>query len=150
LRFLAYVHELGFTGLQLGPDGQPPPDDPSPYRGAAFPRNVLSIPLAALARDRAWHGLLPEAALQEAIETPLEDGREHAAHDHSARVQARALRVAFRNRDRRAHRAEQQRHFEHEHAHWLERYELFDALAAEHGTRDVRRWGPVEDRKSVV
>jgi len=41
LRFLAFLRELGFTGVQLGPDGQPPPDDPSPYRGAAFPRNVL-------------------------------------------------------------------------------------------------------------
>src|SRR5262245_7427074 len=146
LRFLAFVRGLGFTGIQLGPDGQPPPNDPSPYRGAAFPRNVLSIPLAALACDPAWGGMLPEAALEDAVKTRPEGSREHAAHDHAARVHARALRAAFENRDRRAHLADERRRFEQEHANWLERYELFDALAAKYATRDVRRWGTVDAR----
>ncbi|HLY37973.1 MAG TPA: 4-alpha-glucanotransferase, partial [Candidatus Binatia bacterium] len=141
LRFLAFVRELGFTGVQLGPDGQPPPDDPSPYRGAAFPRNVLSIPLATLARDPEWNGLLPEASLQEAVASRPDGSREHAAHDYATRVHTRALRAAFSRRERLS---DEQRRFEREHAHWLERYELFDAIAAEHGTRDVRRWGTVD------
>src|SRR5689334_6707263 len=141
LRFLAFLRELGFTGLQLGPDGQPPPDDPSPYRGAAFPRNVLSIPLAALARDPEWRGLLPETTLEEAVAARPEGSRAHATHDHAARVHARALRAAFTNR---ARVAEEQQRFEHAHAEWIERYELFEALAAEHASRDVRRWGTAD------
>jgi 4-alpha-glucanotransferase len=144
LRFLAFVRELGFTGLQLGPDGQPPPDDPSPYRGTAFPRNVLSIPLAALARDPEWGGMLPEAALEDVVKTRPEGSLEHAANAHAARVHTRALRATFARRDRCAQG--EQRRFENDHAAWLERYELFDALAAEHATRDVRRWGTLDAR----
>jgi len=146
LRFLAFVRGLGFTGLQLGPDGQPPPDDPSPYRGAAFPRNVLSIPLASLVSDPQWDGLLPEAALADAVTTRPEGSRAHAAHDHAARVHAGALRLAFARRNGRAHLADEQRRFEREHAGWLERYELFEALAAANATRDVRRWEPGDQR----
>src|SRR5690242_19843580 len=98
LRFLAFVRELGFTGIQLGPDGQPPPGDPSPYRGAAFPRNVLSIPLGALARDPRWRGLLPAALLENVVGTRPEGSREHAAHDHAGRVHADALRAGFARR----------------------------------------------------
>ena len=149
LRFLAFVRKLGFTGLQLGPDGQPPPDDPSPYRGAAFPRNVLSIPLSALVTVPEWGGLLPEAALEGAVRARPAGSREQAAHDHAARVHARALRAAFGrlpNEPALARLADEQRRFEREHAGWLERYELFAALTAAHGTRDVRRWGTVDAR----
>src|SRR5262249_7421020 len=51
LRFLDFVRSLGFTGVQLGPDGMTPADEPSPYRGAAFPKQILSIALAPLAAD---------------------------------------------------------------------------------------------------
>jgi len=142
LRFLDFVRNLGFTGLQLGPDGRPPPDDPSPYRGAAFPRNPLSIPLAGLVRDPEWGGLLPEAALEEAVRARPEESREHAAHRHAARVHAPALDAAFARRDRLGE--EEQRRFERDHAAWLERYALFDALAEEHATRDVRLWGALD------
>src|SRR5262245_14939880 len=66
-RFLEFIRRVGFTGIQLGPDGQTPPDDPSPYRGAAFPRNMLSIALAPLAEDAEWGGLLPSVALEQAV-----------------------------------------------------------------------------------
>lgn len=141
LRFLRFVRELGFTGVQLGPDGQPPPDDPSPYRGTAFPRNVLSISLAALGSDPEWAGVLPAAALEAAVRVRPAGSREHAAHEHAARVHVGALRQAFARRDRLA---EKQRHFEREHAHWLDRYDLFYALVAAHATQDVGRWGIVD------
>src|SRR5262249_49782355 len=96
LRFLRFVRALGFTGLQLGPDGQTPPDDPSPYRGAAFPRNVLSIALAPLADDPEWGGLLPVQALEAAVADQCAGTREHADYGHAVHVHDRALRAGFR------------------------------------------------------
>lgn len=148
LRLLRFIRALGFTGLQLGPHGQTPPDDPSPYRGAAFPTSVPSIALGPLAEDVDWAGLLPAQALVDAIADRPPGAREHAAHAHAVRVHAGALRLAFRALVRAegpalARLAEEQRDFERANAGWLERYELFDALQAAYGTRDVRRWdGP--------
>src|SRR5262249_19970380 len=66
--------------------------------------------------------------------------------DRAAGAHAGALRAASETRDRRAHLADEGRRFEQEHAYWLERYELFDALAAKYASRDVRRWGTVDAR----
>jgi 4-alpha-glucanotransferase len=147
-RFLAFVRRLGFTGLQLGPDGQTPPDDPSPYRGAAFPRNVLSIALAPLAEDPEWAGLLPRAALEQAVADRSPGARERAAHADAARTQARALRTAFHalagaRGPALAPLAAEQRRFELANADWLARYELFEALVEAYASADVLRWdGP--------
>jgi 4-alpha-glucanotransferase len=147
-RFLEFVRRLGFTGLQLGPDGQTPPDDPSPYRGAAFPRSVLSIAMAPLAEDPDWHALLPVAALEEAVARRSPGAREHAAHADAARALDRGLRTAFRalaagRGPALASLAGEQRRFERANAHWLGRYELFEALVETYASADVRRWdGP--------
>ena len=149
-RFLEFVRQLGFTGVQLGPDGQTPTDDPSPYRGAAFPRNVLSIAMAPLAEDPEWGALLPVAALEEAVADRSPGARERAAHAEAARTLARALRTAFRAlADARGpavgRLAAEQRRFELENAHWLGRYELFEALVEAYASADVRRWdGPAD------
>jgi len=145
LRFLRFARALGFTGLQLGPAGQTPPDDPSPYRGAAFPRNTLSIALAPLAEDPEWGGLLPAAVLASAVAERPAGAREHAAHDRALGLHDRALRAAFdtlvaENRPALAHLVDEQRRFERANAEWLERYELFEVLQRLYGTRDVRRW----------
>ena len=147
LRFLHFARALGFTGLQLGPDGQTPPDDPSPYRGAAFPRNTLSIALAPLAEDAEWAGLLPAEDFARAVAARPAGAREHAAHGQAREIQGRALRVAF-DRLAAADRplVDEQRRFERANAAWLERYELFEVLQRLYGTRDVRRWdGPAGD-----
>src|SRR5207253_1822746 len=94
LRFLHFARALGFTGLQLGPDGQTPPDDPSPYRGAAFPRNTLSIALAPLAEDAEWAGLLPAEDFARAVAARPAGAREHAAHGQAREIQGRAASCA--------------------------------------------------------
>ncbi len=146
LRFLDFVRTLGFTGLQLGPDGMTPPDEPSPYRGAAFPKQILSIALAPLAGDAEWEGLLPADALARAVAGRPAGAGEHADHEEAARLQARALRAAFAafagpGRKSFAGVAAEQRRFEDANACWLERYELFEALRGAYGTGDVGAWG---------
>jgi 4-alpha-glucanotransferase len=151
IRFLGFVRKLGFTGVQLGPDGLTPPDDPSPYRSAAFPKSVLSIALAPLAGDGEWGGLLPPEALERAVAARSSAALEHADHEHAALVHDRALRAAFRTlaaarQGALAHIAREQRRFERGNADWLERYELFEPLAFGYGTRDVNAWDPVDGR----
>src|SRR6185295_14552040 len=50
-RFLAFVRRLGFTGVQLGPQGETSEDNPSPYDGTLFARSRLTIALDRLVRD---------------------------------------------------------------------------------------------------
>src|SRR6185295_6861821 len=50
-RFLGFVRRLGFTGVQLGPQGETSEGNPSPYDGTLFARSRLTISLDRLARD---------------------------------------------------------------------------------------------------
>jgi 4-alpha-glucanotransferase len=150
LRFLRFVRELGFTGVQLGPDGQTPPDDPSPYRSAALPKNPLSIALGPLADETAWGGVLSAEALRAAVRARPSGAREHVAYTVARSAHETALRAAFKTfttgtSHARAALREAAQRFERENASWLERYELFEPLAAAHGTRDPRQW-PAGDR----
>ncbi len=65
--FVEFVRDLGFNGLQLGPQGQTGRRNPSPYDSTAWSRNVLSIAPGPLARDPQWAGLLPEETLARAL-----------------------------------------------------------------------------------
>src|SRR5690242_10515848 len=56
-RFLEFARQLGFTGIQLGPQGQTSESNASPYDSTLFSRNVLNIPLAQLTGEE-WGGLL--------------------------------------------------------------------------------------------
>ena len=54
--FLNLVSGLGFTGLQLGPQGKASLTNPSPYDGSLFSRNPLSL---SLARLKSRYGAIP-------------------------------------------------------------------------------------------
>lgn len=126
-RFLRFVHTLGFTGVQLGPQGETPPNDPSPYRSSAFPRNPLSIALAPLVEEPHWGGLVSAETLRAAVRGGPEDGRHRSAHAWAQRVITTAVgEAAERLRGDapalRALRALRQG-FDEANADWLLRYE---------------------------
>ena len=56
-RLLAYAKSLGFTGIQLGPQGQTSRSNPSPYDSTIFGRHVGNIGLASLGPGGALEGL---------------------------------------------------------------------------------------------
>ena len=56
--FLSFVRELGFRGVQLGPQGATSPGNTSPYDATLFSRNPLSLALGPLTRPE-WAELLP-------------------------------------------------------------------------------------------
>lgn len=128
-RLLAYVRSLGFTGLQLGPQGQTSVDNPSPYDATFFSRNVDSLPLRALAP-------LVDTAEATAPWSPRADHvRAHRTlHGLVARIRetpslaARTDRFALAN------------------AEWLMRDGLYDAIRMGFGDIGFRDWPEHGDR----
>jgi 4-alpha-glucanotransferase len=142
VRLLAHARSLGFTGIQLGPQGQTARDNPSPYDGTIFSRHLGNIALGSLRPGGAFEGLVGDAELARAALAepggPAQHRRAHDAHHHLIDAAYAALPARPDLRDRlRAFRAE--------HAGWLDRDALHAALCAEHGGAGFRDW-PADDR----
>jgi 4-alpha-glucanotransferase len=148
-RFLEFTRELGFTGIQLGPQGQTSESNASPYDSTLFSRNVLNVPLAALAREE-WGGLLSAERLSSLSSSRPVSGGPGERYRYAFRAQHAALEEAWRvfRRERARENAppavrdmaRRLEAFEREHRGWLLRDALFEALCLEHGQRDWRRW----------
>jgi 4-alpha-glucanotransferase len=142
-RLFEYVRQLGFTGIQLGPQGQTARSNPSPYDGTLFSRHLGNIAMRSFRTGGAFEGLVDDRTL-DAVRWTTGDGAQHQrAHDaihaivaaayapieHGARPDLRARLDAFRR----------------EHATWLEPDALHAALSAHHGGSGFREW-PDSDR----
>ena len=151
-RFVQFVRDLGFAGLQLGPQGQTSRGNPSPYDGTAFSRNSLSIAVRPLVDG---DGLLREEELTEEIRL-LSSGlsssggervRYREAYDAHRRLLLRAFQrfgeIAANNRGTdppsRAV-ARELAEFSRRNRAWLEPDSLYEALSELHGSEDWRRW----------
>ena len=148
--FFELAWELGFDGVQLGPQGQTSLGNLSPYDGSVFSKSILSLPLASLAT--AEHAeLLPEAAIEDAVKrTPPGDSRAHHAHAFavSAAALARAsqtLRERLARGDVRARALFDTVSAFAARARWVHHDARFEAFASLHGTDDFRTW-PEPDR----
>jgi 4-alpha-glucanotransferase len=140
-RLFEFADGLGFTGLQLGPQGVTTRVNRSPYDGTVFSRNPLSISIDALHRDPAWEALVDAETLHAAISsTPPGSARAH--HDYAEAAHARALDTAFHrfaahgSRDLRARFAA----FRSRSAEWLDHDASFEANAVEYGSDDPAQW----------
>jgi len=141
-RLLAFVARLGFTGIQLGPQGQTAKDNPSPYDGTIFSRSILSIPLAtfrtgllagtvsaqslARARDTSGGTTLPSRADHARAYATLHRllGAAFAALENAPRTEIQNKLAAFRTSN----------------AHWIERDALYQAVAESKGGVSFRHW----------
>jgi 4-alpha-glucanotransferase len=155
LRFLEFARELGFNGIQLGPQGQTSEDNPSPYDGTLFSRNVLNVALASLTHEE-WGGLLRPERVQ-ALVASRPGGQGRAQHRHAFRAQDEALEEAWATfRHKRAQAtpggaiswlAQHFDTFRREHHEWLERDALYDVLCTEHGRPYWKEWPSEWDRR---
>jgi len=145
---LSFVRELGFDGVQLGPQGQTSPGNASPYDGSVFSKNVLSIAIAELATERFASLLDAGEVARAAAEAPHGDLRAH--YNYAYRVQTRALAVAAANlatrEDPPARALKDEIAAFTTRAPWLAHDARFEAFAALHGTDDWRTW-PAADRE---
>lgn len=142
---LRFVRALGFTGVQLGPQGLTSRTNPSPYDGALFARDILSIALPPLVAD----GLLAPAALDAALAgqraRPTTGVIERADHARAWDRQLAALAAAFADLEvrRAAGDALARRHadelaaFTAAGARWLEPAGLYEALSTTHRTEET-------------
>src|SRR6185312_11299031 len=84
-RLFAYARGLGFTGIQLGPQGQTARANPSPYDGTIFSRNLGNISLHSL------RGLVDDASLERAVYR----GGAAANHQHAYDVMHALVAEAY-------------------------------------------------------
>ncbi len=64
-RLFAYVRALGFTGVQLGPQGQTSRANASPYDGTSFSRHLGNIGVASLRPGGAFEDLVAETTIEQ-------------------------------------------------------------------------------------
>jgi 4-alpha-glucanotransferase len=139
--FLEFAASLGFHGLQLGPQGETDPQDPSPYDATLFSRSISALGLAQLVE----HGLVPGEELAAAVAARPEGALLRAAHPYAHEVSARMVRAAWQRSGTDAALQQRVLQFAGRTAQWLERDELYAALEALHREPDWHRW-PEPDR----
>jgi 4-alpha-glucanotransferase len=138
--FLRFARELGFTAVQLGPQGQTSRTNPSPYDGAAFSKSTLSIAFGELPEAQSAASAL-RRAFERAVATRSGPG-DRVAYVHAYDAQAGLLSLALAAAEPSELAA--MKGFERANASWLERDALYAALAAEHGTDDWTEWPDVD------
>jgi 4-alpha-glucanotransferase len=143
LALARFAHSLGFTGLQLGPQGQTSAINPSPYDGTLFSRSILSLDLKTMVSQgllsrRTWKAILAA--------NPHPEGR-HVPYLHSFAVCNRALDEVHRHflaarekRDSTALALDQEIKALWRSARWLRDDALYAALCQEHGGLSWRQW----------
>jgi 4-alpha-glucanotransferase len=150
--FLDFVASLGFDGIQLGPQGQTSPGNPSPYDGSVFSKSILSIALADLAEPR-FAAVLPRTFLDAAVYgAPASDSRVH--YTHAFRSQSEGVMLASANLERRVAAGDRAAiglagavaaFAASPSAAWLAHDARFEAFATVHGTDAFALW-PESDR----
>jgi 4-alpha-glucanotransferase len=138
-RFLTFVRDLGFDGVQLGPQGETTVDNPSPYDATIFSRSTTSLALDKLVME----GLLARESLERLVADRPALPAHRIAHSYVHFAHARALDEAFRRHRRgrgNERRSQDIERFTRQHHAWLERDELFEALRTEYGHMGWRDW----------
>ncbi len=153
-QFFEFVKELGFNGLQFGPQGAVSRGFPSPYDSTAFSRNPLAIAIEQLPQLEGWapppsqleEGLLPEASLERAIAERPATAQQRVAHTYAFDQQRKILdevaqRLIRRERGQpESPLARRFRCFCSDHEHWLLADGLYDVVRQLHGAGDFEEF----------
>jgi 4-alpha-glucanotransferase len=138
-RFLAFARELGFTGVQLGPQGLQDGGSASPYEAAVFSRNPLNLDADGLVEA----GLLERAEVAAPVEERPAGSDLHADHPYAFAAAHRLLALAHQRAKARPALAAEIEAFALEQADWLEPDALYGVLCAVHANGWWRTWaGP--------
>ncbi len=136
-----FARELGFTGAQLGPQGETTAVNRSPYDGTVFSKSVLSIALAALAGDPALGAIVDPAILEDILaHTPPAEGRVHYAYAYAAHRRFVAAAFARLRAGASAAIAARFEAWKRANAAWLDHDAAYESEVARHGTDDPREW----------
>lgn len=136
----AHARTLGFTGVQLGPQGETSRDNPSPYDGTAFSKNPLLTSLPWLVERR----LLTDADARELALTPQSHFADRVAYTVAYDRSREALSRAFARAD---HLRVALDTFSAHNASWIEPGVLFPLLQSLHGAWSPERWSDPLDAR---
>lgn len=143
LALARFARQLGFTGLQLGPQGQTSSINSSPYDGTLFSRNVLSLDLKSLVDQELLSRLTWEEIL---AGNPRPDGR-RVPYAYTFDVYNRALDEVYHNfltarnnEETDALSLDKEIKDLWQSARWLRDDALYEALSIEHGYLSWRQW----------
>lgn len=147
---IGFAAGLGFNAIQLGPDGQISEGNASPYDGAAFARNTLSLDLHGLSRDP--HGrLLTDHDLEALVRLPAAmtpapprraDPARARAVVREALVRAQEHLVQQRSSGQDSPWSTALSTFRQAQASWLEVDALFEVFSEGMGHDDPARFDP--------
>jgi 4-alpha-glucanotransferase len=93
-RFLAHARALGFTGIQLGPQGESSAGNPSPYDGTLFSRGRIALAASRLA-EPAWGRLLEPATVERLVAERPADDPTRIAYAYAHAAHGEALSIAY-------------------------------------------------------
>jgi 4-alpha-glucanotransferase len=147
---LELVAALGFSGVQLGPQGSTSASNPSPYDGTLFSKNPLSVALAALAAAEGGELLAREVLA--AVVAARPGPRDRVPYDYVFKAQRLALaeaHAAFRRRSAAGDPgleplARGFAAFRQANAEWLERDAFYEVLERQYGGRHFTQWVSAE------
>lgn len=150
--FFAFARSLGFTGIQLGPQGITTPGNLSPYDGTWFAKNPLS--LAPLPLTRPDYDLLASGELAALVErlgpvgSRVDERLARPAIDRLTALLCRRFRrlMAEPSSESRPLRQAYER-FRRQNAAWLDRDALYEILRASYGGRLWQQWDLESDRQ---
>jgi hypothetical protein len=92
--FIRFLRQLGFNGIQFGPQGQTARSTPCPYDGRLFPHDFRSVALKPLVADDYWRGILSRDTLERVVQgRPQGTHRTH--HEYAWDEVSAALDEAF-------------------------------------------------------
>jgi 4-alpha-glucanotransferase len=149
---LGFARDLGFDGIQFGPQGQTPEGSASPYDGTLFSRNPYSISLSRLvSQEPPWCALLARERLAAVVATRPAGSDTHVPHGFVSREHSALLHEAFAAFEAREDSELQGgfERFKRHNAWWLERDACYHALRREHGGAPPRYWGGPGDAALV-
>jgi 4-alpha-glucanotransferase len=149
-RLLDLVADLGFSGVQLGPQGITSAADPSPYDGTLFSKNPLSVALASLAAAEGSELLAREEL--HAVVAARPGPRDRVPYDYVFQAQRRALSEAYARFRRRSAAGDPGLEplargfaaFRRANAEWLERDAFYEILERQYGGRHFTQWVSAE------
>jgi 4-alpha-glucanotransferase len=148
-RLFSFAHRLGFTGVQLGPEGQTSRDNPSPYDGTIFSRHTGVIGLRSFRSGGPYEGLIDERELDARLLAPAGGRAQHRrAYDAMEELLDLAY-AAFGGGARPDLRPELERFVEEQGPSWLRRDAQYAAYARRFGGIAARHW-PEDAQRGVA
>jgi len=150
--FMGFISNLGFNGIQLGPEGKTKSIDASPYIGTMFSNNPLFIDLYQLTQ-KDFTGILSSETFDRIVnQNPNKHNR--VAYEYIYKNSDSALREAFNNFKSKLSSSDSKikklnkklQEFVEKNQYWLEKDALYEAISTKHGNDYWPMWADELDK----